>query len=231
MKNQRMTSRARPGRRNSARGFTIYEVLIVMGIIAVISAVALPQLLGSSRLISSNGIPREIVAYLRFARQEAISQMVAFTCRYDHAARTITIINHRERGITYDPATDTMVRLPGNTAPNANQVADVTVETIPLSRTGVPAADISFGRMDGNPATTPLPDGATMVTLPGSNQISITFQPDGSVVDSLNAPINRSLFLYNQQAQQQTAFAITVLGTTGRVKQWRYNSNVNLYQE
>jgi prepilin-type N-terminal cleavage/methylation domain-containing protein len=232
--NQRMTSRATPAlreRHSSSSGFSLAELLIVLIMISIVSAIALPKLVGSSRLIASTGIPREIVTYLRFARQEAITRNVVFTCRYDNQAKTITIINHGERGITYDPTTDAMVRLPGNTAVSADEVADVTVEQIPLARARVPANDIAYGRVDGNPATTALDDGATMVTLPTSKLINITFQPDGSVVNAQNAPLNRSLFLYNQQIQQQSAFAISVLGTTGRIKLWRYNSSANTYAE
>ena len=207
-------------------------MLIVLAIIAIISAIALPQMIGSARLITSAGMPRELVTYLRFARQEAISQQVVFTCRYDNQTKTITIINHGERGITYDPTADAMVKLPGNTAASANVVADVNVEQISLSKLGVPAADITFGRVDGqNPSTATLDDGTLMTALPTSKQINITFQPDGSVVNAQNSTITRTLFLYNQQAQKESAFAISVLGTTGRVKLWRYDRNANKYSE
>lgn len=218
-------------RRNSSSGFSLAELLIVLFIMAVVSAYALPRLLGSSRLIASNGIPREVLTYMRLARQEAMAQEVVFTCRYDDTAKTITIINHKEKGITYDPATDAMVKLPGNTAASANEVADVVVETIPLARMGVSKPDITYGRVDGQSDTTPLSDGTVLSTLPTSKQIVIAFQTNGSVVDSANSPLNRALFIYNTQVKKQSGFAISVLGTTGRVKLWRYDSNVDKYAE
>lgn len=226
-----MTSTSTRKVRTSSRGVTLFELLIVMGIIAVMSAIALPGLLGSSRAIGSAAMPRELVSYLRLARQEAMSKMLVFTCSYDNLTKQITITNHGERGITYDPATDTMVKLPGNAAPSANVVADVNVEQVSLTKSGIPASAISFGRVDGYPATTVLDDGVAMATMPAGNKINFTFQPDGSVVNAQNNPISRSLFLYNQQIGSKSAFAITVLGTTGRIKLWRYASNVNRYSE
>jgi prepilin-type N-terminal cleavage/methylation domain-containing protein len=218
-------------RSNNSSGFSLAELLIVLFIMAVVSAYALPRFLGASRLIGSAGIPREILTYMRLARQEAIAQQMVFTCRYDDNTKRITIINHKESGITYDPATDSMVKLPGNAAASANVVADVTVENIPLGRMGAASSTITYGRVDGKPDTTPLDDGTVTLALPASKQIVVAFQPDGSVVSALNSPLNRTLFLYNSQIKKQTGFAISVLGTTGRVKLWRYDSNVDKYAE
>lgn len=229
-----MTSRATlvpRSKKSSSSGFSLAELLIVLLIMGIVSAYALPKLIGSSRLIGAAGIPREVLTYMRFARQEAIAQEVVVTFRYDDATKTITIINHRERGITYDPATDSMVKLPGNTAPSANEVPDKIIEQIPLARMGSTTRDITYGRVDGKPDDTPLTDGTLMLTLPTSKKINISFQTDGSVVDSANSPLNRTLFLYNTLVKKQSGFAISVLGTTGRVKLWRYDSNVDKYAE
>ncbi len=218
-------------RSNRSSGFSLAELLIVLFIMAVVSAYALPKFLGSSRLVVAKGMPREILTYMRLARQEAMSQEVVFTCRYDDTAKTITIINHKEKGITYDPTTDTMVKLPGNTATSANEVPDVVVETIPLARMEVMKGGITYGRVDGKADTTPLDDGSLMLTMPASKQIVFAFQTNGSVVNALNSPINRTLWLYNKDIKKQSGFAISVLGTTGRVKLWRYDSNVDKYAE
>jgi prepilin-type N-terminal cleavage/methylation domain-containing protein len=220
-----------PQSKSNSRGFSLLELFLVLIVMGIITAFALPQLIGSSRLIGAVGLPREILTYMRLARQEAISQEVVYTCRYDDVNKTITIINHKERGITYDPATDTMVKLPGNTAPTANEVPDVIVEQIPLARRGVTLKDITYGRVDGKADNTPLTDGTLMLTMPASKLINFTFQPDGSVVNSLNSPLNRTLFLYSSSVKKASGFAISVLGTTGRVKLWRYDSNVDKYAE
>lgn len=230
-----MTSKATPALRfrslKNCRGFTLIELMIVLAIIVTISAVALPGLINSRRLLISAGLPREILTLLRYTRQQAISQMTVHTLRFDNITKVITITNNRERNITYDPNLDIMVRLPGNAAPTANEVADTVLEQYPLSKYGIFPSDIRIG----TPSVTsivPLDDGVNVV-LPtvATNQIIITFQPDGSVVDALNRPLNRSLFIYNQQVPNQSAFALSVLGATGRVKMWRYDSSARRYFE
>jgi prepilin-type N-terminal cleavage/methylation domain-containing protein len=230
-----MTFRENPARRprgrNDCRGFSLIELIIVILIITIISAIALPRLIDSRRMLSSAAMPREVVALLRYARQQAISQMTVHTFRYDHLTKTITITNNKETGITYDPALDQMVRLPGNAAATANVVADVVLEQYPLTKTGIFVPDILVGRPNAL-ATVPLDDGVNVVTpTVATNQIIIAFQPDGSVVDALNRPLNRSLFMYNRQIPDASAFAISVLGSTGRIKPWRYDVVTKKYVE
>jgi len=217
--------------RKDCRGFSLIELIIVILIITIISAIALPRLIQSRRMLSSAALPREIVALLRYTRQQAISQMKVYTFRYDDLTKTVTITNNNELGITYDPALDQMVRLPGNTAATANVVPDVVVERYLLTKTGVPASDILVGR-PSTLAVVPLDDGVNVVTpTVATNQIIITFQQDGSVVDALNRPLNRSLFMYNRQIPDPSAFAISVLGATGRIKPWRYDIATKKYVE
>jgi hypothetical protein len=64
-----------------------------------------------------------------------------------------------------------------------------------------------------------------------SSKLNITFQPDGSVIDSSGNPVDQAMFIFNNKAALGTASAISVLGTSGRVKLWRYYSNGNKYAE
>lgn len=233
MRNQRKTSNATLARRgkHSSRGFTVAEALVVLAVIGVASAIALPKLLGTSQLIASAGMPREIIAHLRFARQQAMSQRSVHTFRYDDATKQITIINHNETGITFNPLTNNMVLLPGIVAASADVTPDTVVEQFLLSKkSGVERDDIKLGRPSGA-LTVALDDGVQMVTNVANSVINITFQPDGSVVNALNQPLSRSLFIYNNKIQPNAAFAISVLGTTGRIKLWRYDSNAKIYVE
>lgn len=226
----RSTPTLRGHTRSRNRGVSIAEMLVVVAVISVASAIALPKLLGTSQLIASAGLQREIIAHLRFARQQAMSQRTVMTFRYDDSTKLITIINHNETGITFNPLTNGMVRLPGNLAASADVTPDTIVERYSLPKLGVAAGDIKLGRPSGA-STAALSDGVQMVTNVANSIINITFQPDGSVVDALNQPLARSLFIYNQKIEPNTAFAISVLGTTGRIKLWRYSDNAKIYVE
>lgn len=233
MIHQRMTSRATRalrGNRPSCAGFSVAELLVVCAIIAVASAIALPKLLGTSQLVSTAGIPRELIAHLRYARQLAMGQRSVVTCRYDDATKQITIINHNETGITFNPLTNSMALLPNIVAASTDVVPDTTVERFSLPKLGVASDDITLGRPSGALAAA-LGDGVQMVTDVPNSIINITFQPDGSVVDALGQPLARSLFIYNKKIEPNAAFAISVLGTTGRIKLWRYDSYAKIYVE
>jgi Tfp pilus assembly protein FimT len=216
------------GDRRAESGKSIVEILTVVAIIVIISAIALPQLLASRRYSRTVGVSREIVAQIRYARQQAMSQRQVVTFRYDNSTKQIFIIDHQETGITYDTATNAMVVI-GNSAGAANVNPDVILKTVVLTSTSLPASELSYGRPPGAAANA-LSDGVNMTALNG-NQVNITFQPDGSVVDANGNAVNRAIFIYNSQAANTTACAISVLGAAGRVKLWRYSSGADAYFE
>jgi hypothetical protein len=88
---------------------------------------------------------------------------------------------------------------------------------------------MSYGIPSGLP-TAPLGDGIPMTALL-SNRLNITFQPDGSVIDATGNPIGRAMFIYNNKAPIGTASAISIMGASGRVKIWRYDSGADLYSD
>jgi prepilin-type N-terminal cleavage/methylation domain-containing protein len=232
-----MKSRIRNCKRQQQRGISLVEVLMVLAVGSILTAIAVPQMIGQRRLIRSAGINRDIATNLRLARQYAMSQRgasptgglqrVAYTFQYNNVTKEVRIIGPIPAG--------TAALIDGSYPNNAGSSV---VQTVPLTQGGLPASEITYGIPSGGALPTGAPvipvgalgDGVSMTAL-SSNVVNITFQPDGSVIDSSNAYLNRALYLYNNKAAQDTASAISVLGASGRVKVWRYGSNANAYAE
>jgi Tfp pilus assembly protein FimT len=120
---------------NSDSGLSVLETLAVVAVSAILTGIAVPQMISARRLMRSNALPREIVTQLRFARQQAMSQRQAFTFQYDNAAKTISIIDHQASGASLLNATG-----------YPNTAGSVTVLSIPIAGGGgLPTAEVSFG--------------------------------------------------------------------------------------
>jgi Tfp pilus assembly protein FimT len=204
---------------HSDSGRSLIETLLVIAIASLLAAVTLPQIISARRLIRSAALPREIATQLRYARQQAMSQRQAFTFVYDNSNKTISIIDHQATG----PGIVSASGYPNTTGSN-------TVLTVPLTGSGgLDSADLIFG-VPSTITNTTLGDTSTPTALV-LTRLTITFQPDGTVVDTNGNPVNRTLFFYNNQAPNETACAISVLGAAGRVKIWRYNQSASQFAE
>lgn len=193
-------------KRGNQKGFSMAELLIVLLVIAIIVVLALPQIMSSRRLFRFAGVQRQVVSALREARQQAISQRLAITARYDNANKRILL-----SGGT--------LGTPGDAK---NQIFE-------LAGDGVTSNELVYGRPTGA-STAALGDGTNLTAL-SSNVVDITFQTDGSVIDASNNPQNKALFFYDTKTPTDTAFAVSILGAGGRAKLWRYSSGVNTYVE
>ena len=204
--------------RSAESGKSIMEILIVVSIIVIVSAIAIPQMVGARRVLRSSAIPRQVMTQLRLVRQEAMSQRQAITFQYDDAAKRIVVIDHQAVGaaLLNDPQ-------------YPNTPGSVQVRTISLAGEGLPASEIAYGQPAGVP-TTALDDSTTLTAL-ANNRVNITFQPDGSVINGVGQATNFGLYFYNTRATTQTATAVSVLGSGGRVKIWRYSSGASKYIE
>ncbi|HEV7744244.1 MAG TPA: prepilin-type N-terminal cleavage/methylation domain-containing protein [Pyrinomonadaceae bacterium] len=202
----------------SSRGHSIIEMLIVVALIGVLSSLTLPQFIAQRRLTRSIGLSREILSQLRQTRQLAMSQRQAFTFRYDNAAKQISIIDHNSNpggSLLVDPS-------------YPNTAGSVVVSSTPLAEAAI-SSEINYGIPSGLPNGA-LSDGIALTPL-FNNQFTVTFQPDGSVIDGAGDPQGRAIFFFNNRAAPETASAISIMGASGRVKIWRYNAGANLYTE
>ena len=188
------------------KGFSMPELLVVLLVISILVVLALPQLSASRRLFRFSGMQRQVVASLNEARQQAMSQRVAITFRYDNTNKQTVIY-----GGSY------------------GALGDSKNQTVEMSGSGLDKADIVYGRPSG--ASKAALSDTTNLTALSSKTVSVTFQADGSVLDANNLPLNSALFFNNKKYPQNAAFAVSILGAGGRVKLWRYSKNINTYIE
>lgn len=205
--------------RLTARGFSLLELLIAITIMAIVLSIALPQLMAARRLQRLSALPRQVLSQLRLARQQAMSQRRAVTFQYDNQLKQVAIITHQGSGVAViaDPN-------------YPNNAGNSQLGPTPLTGDGIDASEISYGIPIGLPVGA-LGDGTNMAQLSPNQQVNITFQPDGSVIGANGQPVDSALFFFNAQLPRETASAVSILGSAGRAKIWRYNWSTNQYVE
>lgn len=179
----------------SSRGFSLVELLVVLTIMAILTLVAIPAMIGQRRLLRSVALTREIMTQIRYARQLAMSTRQSITFQYDDSTKQIKIINHNNvESLTPSCNLSRTAILGASGYPNT--ACSTVVVTIPLTQGGLVASQIVYGIPAGSP---PLPVGAPVIPVtklddnilltpltpagPGG-KLNITFQADGSVIDA-----------------------------------------------
>ena len=188
------------------RGFSMLEMMVVMMIILIVSAISITALRPNMQQARVDAQMRQVMATLRQAREFAIT-------------------NRRYVQISF-PANNQMQVTQMNTlTPGAGGINPVltTVTFAPpliFNLDGMPDTPDAYG--NGGPVVF-----EGIVNGPVGGMI---FQSDGELLDSVTRlPINGSLFM-GYPGQQSTARAVTVLGTTGRVHGWKSNGAAVWYQ-
>jgi prepilin-type N-terminal cleavage/methylation domain-containing protein len=227
LKRAYMIGRVYSRRHCSAKGFTLIELLIVVAIISVLGAVGVVQLVGARRLLRSAAVTREVASALRDARQMAMSQRRAITFQYDDATKQVSIINHGAdaQGIGIS-GTGVL-----SAANYPNTTGSSVERTYSLASSGIPASDIGYGLPPGLASSVAKLGDNTSLSALTNQKLNVTFQPDGSVINSSGATRDVALFIYNTSQPRETAVAVSILGGTGRIKAWRYSSSASKYVE
>ena len=201
-----ISNRLKRGRKNSLRGFTIIEMLIVIAIGLTVTAMAYVLLQNSLNSTKSDSALQMALGQIRQVHERAIDERHVYRLTFT-APRTIQIDRIDFAGALTTP--------------------------IFIGKTDLPQ-DISFAIVSGTPASnTPngLGSATTAIDLSVNNSTGINqvyFQADGRVLDSLNRVADGIVYM-SRSGDITSTRAVTVFGATGRVKGWKLQQSGSVY--
>lgn len=208
-----MRSRSR-SRHVSRGGFSAVELLVVLAIIIIMIAVALPILSTAKRTYLVDDTGALIIDVLRYANQRALSERQVMRIELTPSTNTVqgkieVIDQNKIAAGTSDDEVVRTVLLPLN--------GQTTVNTTP-NRFKLPPVPFNF--LDA-----PFSGG----------KMTIRFNPDGSAVNATDTPQSLSLYYFTPDAagnpDKDFTRAITLFGPTSSVKTWRYDVPTDEFAE
>lgn len=185
------------------RGFSVIELLIVVVIGMVMAGVSIMALMPLYRQNHVDAGYDTTLSVIRTYRNQAITQSKRYIITFT-APGTITV-QFWGTGVPVAPA-------------------PVTVATYTLPN------DIQYQVQAGFPAAAPDSFGAGLVAIDFDqgmglgSQNYIMFMPDGSSQDTLGNYNSGVVYLTQTGSNVNTARAVSVFGTTGRVRGWRLDN-------
>lgn len=187
--------------RKRSLGFSVVELVIALAMMVILTAGAILALQPAMRGYRSDSAMHIVVDQIRQAREIAITNRryvaISFPIVGGRSEIAITQMN------TLTPGAGSVNPLISS-VPLPLPITYLVVSSLPDTPDGFGnAAPIDFEGVAGGPAA------------------GMLFQSDGELVDGATlVPINGSVFIAESN-QPSSARAITVLGTTGRVRGWK----------
>jgi len=186
--------------RKSEAGFSVTEMVIVAGITAVLSGMAVLQISVSQKGLKGDAGMRQLMAQIIQGRENAITQRRNMRMIFD-------LGNHveikRENTTGAIPLTSI-----------SSTLFEGNVQYMKLITTDTPD---QFGNADSSGINLP-----TAVS-PGPGQPpEVKFTPDGRLVNQAGATLNITI-LVAMTKEPLSQRAVTVMGSTGRVRGYRWN--------
>lgn len=184
-------------------------IVVVIGF--VVAAMAITQLQPALQDFQASAAEDTVKSTLRQAREYAISQRrtVAVSFKNDAFGDAEVVLN------LY------------NVVSGVQTLNNTPFMSVPINRR------VQFTRVGALPDTPDNFGACAALCFNGAGYATgtiIEFQSDGTFTDGTGTPINGSIFM-GMLATPSTARAITILGSTGRIKSWTGTSGVNWVQQ
>lgn len=216
-KSNQKTDCADAVRQSEMRGFSLLEIIIVLVITSILTAMSLPYIYNYKRLYKSEDQSLVIMDLMREASQLALTRRRLIRFEIDRTANQILIIDGNEPG----PADDREIK-----AIPMEPAGEIRMDQIPIgvTRPNPPNYnDVAFvadtiGHLRGN------------TTIVGNTVWQIGFLLDGSVVNMANIPVSATLYVWapitpgspNPRNTREVR-AITMFGGSGAVRYWKHD--------
>ena len=193
------------GRHGAARGFSTIELVVVVGIITILTAITVFSLTSGKRNYSTDDEAAKVVSLLREAYQRALAQRQTFKVEINLTRMEIRLTDEG--------------RLPGGDEVELTRA--VLNEQVSLNRPAVggtpvplPPAPYSY-----NPA-------AFATDTDGDLVWSARFRSDGSVMDAAGNPLSATIFFAPANFTERDANlvrAVTIFSGSGSIRAWKYD--------
>jgi hypothetical protein len=200
MKNAEATRITGRRRRGARHGFSTVELLTAVLVIFIVSAIAILQIGPVLQSLRSDTAMRQVLDQMRQAREYSIARRQYVQVTFPVVAGQCQIVITQRNDLK----------------PGAG--AAVVLSTVPIQSplqfllAGLPDTPDNFGN------TSAIEFGG----VAGGPPVGMLFQSDGELVDGgTYLPVNGSVFLAAPGQPSSAARAITVMGSTGRVRGWK----------
>lgn len=184
------------------RGFSLLEILVVVGLISVICGMAVMSLSAPLRSAQANSGLASMVAGLRGVRQQAIAR-------------------RRNQLLTFFPPNQWLIQ-------EESQPGDPLLPPAPPAGQRPTLAGYARFNLPGSLPDTPMGFGACAdicINNQNGGPPVMKFTTTGGFTDGAGNPINGTVFI-GQPGKLSTARAITILGSTGRVRSYSWDGAV-----
>ena len=190
---------------------SLIELLLVMGIMGVVTAMAVLQTGAERTHARGDAAMRIVLAHMNQARETAIAQRRYVRVTFDIAANQLILVREDSAAATTILATigfEGGAKISPAAAIPALDTPDV------FGRTMSPSFKSTNGTFQSE----------SLHNVAGDGQQLAKFAPDGTFVDWNGRVTNGTVFIGVTNAPTASR-AVTVLGSTGRVRAFRWNGN------